>query len=37
MRDGVVDNVFPIELPYPRRESENFHNDVMSIRREFFR
>jgi NitT/TauT family transport system ATP-binding protein len=37
MRDGVVDNVFPVELPYPRRESENFHRDVMRIRREFFR
>jgi NitT/TauT family transport system ATP-binding protein len=37
MRDGVVDSIFPIELPYPRRESENFHHDVMRIRREFFR
>jgi sulfonate transport system ATP-binding protein len=37
MRDGQVDAVFPVELPYPRRESENFHHDVMRIRREFFR
>lgn len=37
MRDGIVDNVFPVELSYPRRESENFHRDVMHIRREFFR
>jgi NitT/TauT family transport system ATP-binding protein len=37
MRDGTVDNVFPVELPYPRRESENFHHEVMRIRREFFR
>jgi NitT/TauT family transport system ATP-binding protein len=37
VRDGSVDNIFPIELPYPRRESENFHHDVMRIRREFFR
>jgi len=37
MRDGTVDNIFPVELPYPRRESANFHQDVMRIRREFFR
>jgi NitT/TauT family transport system ATP-binding protein len=37
MRDGTVDSIFPVELPYPRRESENFHRDVMRIRREFFR
>ena len=37
MRDGAIDNIFPVELPYPRRESENFHRDVMRIRREFFR
>ena len=37
MRDGTVDSVFPVDLPYPRRESENFHRDVMRIRREFFR
>ncbi|HEV3244740.1 MAG TPA: ABC transporter ATP-binding protein [Candidatus Paceibacterota bacterium] len=37
MQSGTVDSVFPIELSYPRRESENFHRDVMRIRREFFR
>ena len=37
MRDGVVDSIFPVELPYPRRESDNFHRDVMQIRREFFK
>jgi ABC-type nitrate/sulfonate/bicarbonate transport system ATPase subunit len=37
MREGMIDNIFPVELPYPRRESENFHRDVMRIRREFFR
>ncbi len=37
MRDGTIDSVFPIDLPYPRRESENFHRDVMHIRRAFFR
>ncbi|HTR18876.1 MAG TPA: ABC transporter ATP-binding protein [Candidatus Paceibacterota bacterium] len=37
MRDGTVDAIFPVDLPYPRRESENFHHDVMRIRREFFR
>lgn len=37
MRDGGVDAVFPVDLPYPRRESENFHHEVMRIRREFFK
>lgn len=37
MRDGAVDTIFPVDLPYPRRESENFHRDVMHIRRQFFR
>jgi NitT/TauT family transport system ATP-binding protein len=37
MRDGAVDSIFPVDLPYPRRESENFHHEVMRIRREFFR
>lgn len=37
MRDGTVDSIFPVELPYPRRESDGFHRDVMHIRRAFFR
>ena len=37
MRDGTVDQIFPIDLPYPRRESEHFHHEVMKIRKEFFR
>lgn len=37
MREGTVDRVFPIDLPYPRRESEHFHREVMKIRKEFFR
>lgn len=37
VKDGKVDEIFPIDLPYPRRESENFHRDVMRIRRSFFR
>jgi|SRR5665213_1369965 len=37
MRSGAVDAIFPVELPYPRRESANFHQDVMRIRREFFK
>ena len=37
MRDGTIDQTFPIDLPYPRRESEHFHREVMKIRREFFR
>lgn len=37
VRGGTIDTIFPIDLPYPRRESENFHHDVMRIRREFFK
>ena len=37
MRDGKVDEIFPVDLSYPRRESEGFHRDVMKIRRAFFR
>ena len=37
VRDGSIDEIYKIELPYPRRESENFHRDVMTIRREFFK
>lgn len=37
MREGTIDQIFPIDLPYPRRESEHFHREVMKIRREFFR
>jgi len=37
MREGVVDSEYPIALPYPRRESPDFHRDVMKIRKEFFR
>ena len=37
MKEGTIDSVFPIGLPYPRRESDNFHKDVMRIRKEFFR
>jgi NitT/TauT family transport system ATP-binding protein len=37
MRDGTIDQIFAIDLPYPRRESDHFHREVMKIRREFFR
>ena len=37
MRNGTVDSEYPVSLPYPRRESEGFHRDVMQIRREFFK
>lgn len=37
MREGALDQIFAIELPYPRRESEHFHREVMKIRKEFFR
>ena len=36
MREGKVDEIFPVDLPYPRRESDGFHRDVMRIRRAFF-
>lgn len=37
VREGAIDSIFAVDLPYPRRESENFHHDVMRIRREFFK
>lgn len=37
MKAGKIDHVFPVELPYPRRESGlKFHELVLSIRKEFF-
>jgi ABC-type nitrate/sulfonate/bicarbonate transport system ATPase subunit len=36
MREGQIDSEYKIELPYPRRESEGFHREVMKIRKEFF-
>lgn len=37
VRDGTVGAEFLISLPYPRRENDGFHHEVMKIRREFFR
>ncbi len=37
MKNGTVDSIYPVTLPYPRRENEGFHNEVMKIRREFFK
>jgi NitT/TauT family transport system ATP-binding protein len=37
MRDGTIDHTFSVDLPYPRRESDNFHREVMKVRREFFK
>jgi len=37
MREGTVDSIYHIQLPYPRRENEGFHHDVMRIRKEFFK
>ncbi len=38
MKESGIDSVFPIMLPYPRREQgEAFHREVMKIRREFFK
>jgi hypothetical protein len=37
MRDGSVDSMYPITLPYPRRENDGFHREVMKIRKEFFK
>jgi NitT/TauT family transport system ATP-binding protein len=37
-RDGTIDMIYPIDLPYPRREqAEDFMRDVQHIRREFFK
>lgn len=37
VREGTVDSEYPILLPYPRRENDGFHHDVMRIRKEFFK
>jgi NitT/TauT family transport system ATP-binding protein len=37
MREGKIDSEYRITLPYPRRENQGFHDDVMKIRREFFK
>lgn len=38
MRDGAIDEVFSVDLPYPRREqAEGFMRDVQHVRREFFK
>ncbi len=37
MREGSVDSIYPISLPYPRRENDGFHHDVMKIRKDFFK
>ncbi len=37
MRNGTIDSEYRVTLPYPRRESEGFHRDVMKIRKEFFK
>ncbi len=36
MKDGTVASEYKIELPYPRRENDGFHKDVMKIRKDFF-
>ena len=37
MKEGRVASEFPIMLPYPRRENDGYHHEVMKIRREFFK
>src|SRR3989338_5434592 len=37
MREGRIDSEYRINLPYPRRESDDFHRIVMRIRKEFFK
>ncbi|MCE9541321.1 ABC transporter ATP-binding protein [Candidatus Kaiserbacteria bacterium] len=37
MKAGKIEAEFPIQLPYPRRENDGFHRDVMKIRAEFFK
>lgn len=36
MKEGRIAHEFTIDLPYPRRETDGFHHEVMRIRREFF-
>lgn len=37
-RDATIDMIYPIDLPYPRREqAEGFMHDTQHIRREFFK
>ena len=36
MHEGSIRAQFAIDLPYPRRESDGFHRDVMKIRKVFF-
>ena len=36
MKEGGIHAQYPIDLQYPRRDNEGFHQDVMKIRREFF-
>ena len=38
MRQGMIDSIFPITLPYPRHEQGGeFMRDVLQIRKEFFK
>lgn len=37
MKSGAIAVEYPVSLPYPRRENEGFHREVMKIRKEFFR
>jgi ABC-type nitrate/sulfonate/bicarbonate transport system ATPase subunit len=37
MKDGRIEDIFPITLPYPRREQGlPFHTEVLKIRKSFF-
>lgn len=37
VRDGTVAEIFRVDLPYPRRENDGFHREVMHIRSVFFK
>jgi NitT/TauT family transport system ATP-binding protein len=37
MRAGRIDSQYLITLPHPRHDNEGFHQEVMKIRREFFK
>jgi len=37
VQHDTIDEIFRIELPYPRRDTEGFHKEVMRIRNAFFR
>ena len=37
MKEGSIVHEYPVDLPYPRRENQGYHDEVMKIRRDFFK